>query len=45
MVAHRTLCWVQRVHEGTTAPWIEGVKVETKENEKRYEDELSPKVK
>ena len=34
MVADRTRYWVQRADEGTISPWIAGVKVETKENEK-----------
>ena len=45
MVAHTTCCWVQRADEGTAAPWIAGVKVEIKKNEKRYKDELGPKIK
>jgi hypothetical protein len=34
MVAHITRCWGQRDDEGTISPWIVGVNVEIKENEK-----------
>ena len=34
MLAHRTRSWVKRAVEGIASPWVGGVKIEEKENEK-----------
>ena len=45
MVAHTTRCWVQRANEGTTAPWIAGIKIKSKKMKKiRGRDESEDNV-